>query len=95
MAQAQRTSEQTPRPSARPELKTPKPKPELKIPPTKPEVGDDQGDSGPDVSNPITRDSLTHTPVDREDAHIGATDDQVSDTSAPAGDAFKDEPKQG
>jgi hypothetical protein len=29
------------------------------------------------------------------DGHLGATEDQVSDTSAPAGDAYKDEPKQG
>jgi hypothetical protein len=29
------------------------------------------------------------------DAHLGATEDQVSDTSAPAGEAYKDEPKQG
>lgn len=33
--------------------------------------------------------------VDRNDAHIGATEDQVSDTQAPAGEAYKDEPKQG
>lgn len=30
-----------------------------------------------------------------EDGHLGATEDQVSDTSPPAGDAFEDEPKQG
>jgi hypothetical protein len=29
------------------------------------------------------------------DAHLGATEDQVSDTSAPAGEAYEDEPKQG
>ena len=29
------------------------------------------------------------------DGHIGAREDQVSNTQAPAGDAFKDEPKQG
>jgi hypothetical protein len=33
--------------------------------------------------------------LDPADAHIGATEEQVSDTPAPAGDAFKDEPKQG
>jgi len=33
--------------------------------------------------------------LDRSDAHIGATEDQVSDTQAPAGEAYKDEPKQG
>ena len=30
-----------------------------------------------------------------EDAHIGATEDQVSDTAPPSGNVFKDEPKQG
>ena len=30
-----------------------------------------------------------------DEEHMGATEDQVSDTSAPAGEAFKDEPKQG
>lgn len=33
--------------------------------------------------------------LDRGDAHIGATEDQMSDTQAPAGEAYKDEPKQG
>jgi hypothetical protein len=33
--------------------------------------------------------------VDPEDGHIGATESQVSDTSAPSGDTFKDEPRQG
>ena len=61
----------------------------------KPDVGDDQGDSGPDRENPITEQSQHSAPVDREDAHIGATEDQVSDTTAPSGDAFKDEPRQG
>jgi hypothetical protein len=32
---------------------------------------------------------------DSGDDHIGATEDQVSDTSPPAGEAYKDEPKQG
>lgn len=35
------------------------------------------------------------TAPSQDEEHIGATEDQVSDTSAPAGDAFKDEPKQG
>ena len=86
-----------------PELKHPrKPEPEIKTPttPAKPEVaaataGDDQGDSGPDRENPITEQSEHSAPVDREDAHIGATEDQVSDTTPPSGDAFKDEPRQG
>ena len=29
------------------------------------------------------------------DEHLGARENQVSDTTAPAGSAFKDEPKQG
>ena len=89
-----------------PELKHPrKPEPEIKpptppakpdvAPPAKPDVGDDQGDSGPDRENPITERSKHSAPVDREDAHIGATEDQVSDTTAPAGEAFRDEPRQG
>jgi len=82
-----------------PELKQPqKPEPEIKQPttPAKPEVGeDDQGDSGPDRENPITEQSKRSTPVNREDGHIGATESQVSDTTAPSGDAFKDEPRQG
>jgi hypothetical protein len=32
---------------------------------------------------------------DAGDAHLGATEDQVSDTQAPAGEDYKDEPKQG
>jgi hypothetical protein len=34
-------------------------------------------------------------PADLGDKHIGATEDQVSDTQAPAGEEYKDEPKQG
>ena len=30
-----------------------------------------------------------------QDGHLGATEDQVSDTTPPAGSAFEDEPKQG
>jgi hypothetical protein len=37
----------------------------------------------------------TPAPLDRGDAHIGATEDQVADTPAPRGDAYKDEPRQG
>jgi hypothetical protein len=35
------------------------------------------------------------TEPDPEEEHLGATEDQVSDTSPPAGEAYKDEPKQG
>lgn len=85
-----------------PELKRPaKPEPEIsRLPTTDEEVleKDDQGDSGPDKDNPLTnrrgKADDEHQP-DAADAHIGATEDQVSDTSAPSGDAFKDEPKQG
>ena len=34
-------------------------------------------------------------PADTADGHIGATEDQMSDTQAPAGEAYNDEPKQG
>lgn len=94
-----------------PEVKQPKkPKPELKQPPksepeikqpttpAKPDVGEDQGDSGPDRENPVTQNSRTPAEageLDPEDAHIGATEGQVSDTTPPAGDAYKDEPRQG
>ena len=54
---------------------------------------DDQADSGPDKDNPITRSAEGRlTPAD---GHIGAREDQVSDTQAPAGDGFEDEPRQG
>jgi hypothetical protein len=33
--------------------------------------------------------------ADKGDKHIGATEDQVSDTQAPAGEDYKDEPRQG
>ena len=32
---------------------------------------------------------------EKSDEHLGAEEDQVSDTSPPSGSAFKDEPKQG
>jgi hypothetical protein len=34
-------------------------------------------------------------PAGSGDGHIGATEDQMSDTQAPAGEGYKDEPKQG
>jgi len=34
-------------------------------------------------------------PAELDDQHIGATEDQVSDTQAPAGEEYKDEPRQG
>jgi hypothetical protein len=41
-------------------------------------------------------DRKSHPPQsESSDEHLGAQDNQVSDTSAPSGDAFKDEPKQG
>jgi hypothetical protein len=81
-----------------PELKRPrKPEPEITqpIPPSKPEVSEDQGDSGPDKDNPVTQQSKRRLRVDPEDAHIGAAEGQESDTPAPSGEAYKDEPKQG
>ena len=44
---------------------------------------------------PVDREDGRPAPVDREDGHIGATETQVSDTTAPAGDAYQDEPRQG
>jgi hypothetical protein len=35
------------------------------------------------------------TESDAGDKHLGAEEDQVSNTSAPAGPAYNDEPKQG
>jgi hypothetical protein len=81
-----------------PEMKRPrKPEPEIKQPvaPVKPEVGEDQGDSGPDRDNPITERSKHPATVEPDDAHIGATESQVSDTPAPSGEAYEDEPRQG
>jgi hypothetical protein len=101
MSKTSSVPEQAPPRRPEPELKLPKkPEPEIKIPPTpaKPEVGDDQGDSGPDKENPVTQQSKTGRPgthLGPEDAHIGATEDEVSDTDAPSGDEFKDEPRQG
>jgi len=80
----------------RPEKRAPKPEPEIAhVPTTEDEFldKDDQADSGPEKGNPITRRSKD--PLTPADAHIGAREDQMSDTQAPAGEAFKDEPKQG
>jgi hypothetical protein len=44
---------------------------------------------------PAPRKKRRKEKLDHGDAHIGATEDQVSDTQAPAGEAYKDEPKQG
>ena len=93
---------ETPR-QRQPELKRPtRPEPEIpQVSKTEDEVlaKDDQADSGPDKDNPLTRSQTatrdTHAEPDPEDAHIGAREDQVSETQAPAGEAYKDEPKQG
>jgi hypothetical protein len=83
-----------------PEMKQKRPEPEIKeTPQTEKDLleKEDQADSGPDKDNPITqqdaRDAASQP--DPADAHIGAREDQVSDTQAPSGDAFKDEPRQG
>jgi len=86
-----------------PEPKRPsKPEPEIAhLPETEKDVldKDDQADSGPDKDNPVTQSGAsvtdTHVEPDPADAHIGARENQVSETNAPAGEAFKDEPKQG
>jgi hypothetical protein len=82
------------RPAA--EKRRPRREPEIKRPPASDDKvidKEDQGDSGPDKGNPLTRQSKS--PLTPEDAHIGAREDQVSKTQAPAGEAFQDEPKQG
>lgn len=74
------------------------PRPEKGIPPkSRPDTG-----SKPDLENPSKPEKDSHSPDivpdmehEDEDGHIGATEDQVSETGAPAGDAFKDEPRQG
>jgi hypothetical protein len=47
-----------------------------------------------DVSR-LPRKKAPSPPADLGDEHIGATEDQVSDTQAPAGEDYKDEPRQG
>jgi hypothetical protein len=83
-----------------PEMKQKRPEPEIKeTPQTEKDLleKEDQADSGPDKDNPLTqRDAVAAaSQPDPADAHIGAREDQVSDTQAPSGDAFKDEPRQG
>jgi hypothetical protein len=56
------------------------------------------GSSEPLSSTEKPRPPLVKRPphsADRGDDHLGATEDQVSDTQAPAGEDYKDEPKQG
>jgi hypothetical protein len=47
------------------------------------------------TEKPAPDETSPHDKLDPGDQHIGATEDQVSDTTPPAGDAFEDEPKQG
>ena len=47
------------------------------------------------VEKPRPEEVPAEASPDSADDHIGATEDQVSDTSPPAGEAYKDEPKQG
>jgi hypothetical protein len=61
-----------------------------------------QADGSPDslhkTQKPDTdriNDRPPRTQSDAGDKHLGAEEDQVSDTSAPAGSAYADEPKQG
>ena len=48
----------------------------------------------PDTSPHIPNESHDMDP-EKMGEHEGATEEQVSDTPAPAGPAFEDEPKQG
>jgi hypothetical protein len=78
------------------------PTPDTHVPPKKrPDLG-----SKPDLKNPSIPETerSVDSPMpdmeppgidDGEDSHIGATEDQVSDTPAPSGNTFKDEPRQG
>ena len=47
------------------------------------------------VEKPLPRKKEPSPPAELGDQHIGATEDQVSDTQAPAGEEYKDEPRQG
>lgn len=40
-------------------------------------------------------DRPSHSQTKGGDEHLGAKENQVSDTTAPAGQAYQDEPKQG
>jgi hypothetical protein len=81
-----------------PKLQRPKPEPDVTHPPAREaDVLDreDQGDSGPDKDNLLTHPEIVRGQIDRDDAHIGAREDQVSKTQAPSGEDYEDEPKQG
>ena len=58
-----------------------------------------QADEGPEPLGNADRgrqpDNASAATVPDDDGHLGATEEQVSETPAPAGDAFEDEPKQG
>jgi hypothetical protein len=69
-----------------PEKGQPPSEPDLKRPRKKPEV------YGPDIDR---KPDVERSDMDPEDAHEGATEDQVEPTTPPAGPAFDDEPKQG
>jgi hypothetical protein len=78
------------------------PRPEKSISPkSRPDTGskrDLENPSTPEKGVPVDNPSPDIVPDfdhEGEDGHIGATEDQVSETGAPAGDAFKDEPRQG
>lgn len=66
-----------------PRLKRPSPRPDGRPESHKPGNGAPQPDEA-------SSDASTGA-----DEHLGATEEQVSETPAPAGDAFEDEPKQG
>jgi hypothetical protein len=59
-----------------------------------------QADGSPDPLHkaekpPAGEEKGAHTVPGAADGHIGATEDEVSDTPAPAGENYSDEPKQG
>jgi hypothetical protein len=51
--------------------------------------------AGKTQKNDRADDRPSRSQAEAGDEHLGAEEDQVSDTTAPAGSAYKDEPKQG
>ena len=64
-----------------------------------PAVPRSQPDGSSEPLNKTEKPTPSETPPEPSpesaDDHLGATEDQVSDTTPPSGEAYKDEPKQG
>ena len=65
--------------------------------PPRPSPQADGTPESPNKSQPAKPERADDRPskAKESDEHLGAKENQVSDTSAPAGPAFKDEPKHG